>query len=224
MRWNIERRRGPAAELLRAAPAEERCVRLLDLTRPAVILGSSQPEEAVDAGRAAAAGIDVVRRPSGGGAVLVVPGEALWLDVFLPAGDPLWSDDVGIAFHWLGRAWAEALARVGVPARAYDGPMRHTPWSKLVCFAGLGPGEVRHAGSGKKVVGLSQRRTRTHARFQCCALLAWDPAALVALLAGPYPEDAPAEDLAEVATGIGPEREAALIDAFGEVLAQLSQR
>ncbi|HEX6785774.1 MAG TPA: hypothetical protein VF076_01140, partial [Acidimicrobiales bacterium] len=60
-----------------------------------------------------------------------------------------------------------------------------TPWSPLVCFSGLGPGEV-HAG-GRKVVGISQRRTRGWARFQCAAYLRWDPDALVALLAPPRP-------------------------------------
>ena len=227
MRWILECRSGPAAEHLAAPAAEHRLVRLLDLTRPAVVLGSSQPEGTIDAGRAAAAGVDVVRRPSGGGAVLVVPGEAIWADVFLPAGDPLWSADVGVAFHWLGRAWAEALAAVGVPARAYEGPMRNTAWSKLVCFAGVGPGEVLDAASGRKIVGLSQRRTRTHARFQCCALLRWDPAALLALLAVPHPDSshpdsraakASLADLAEVARGAGPDREAALVDAFCDVL------
>ena len=221
MRWNRERRTGPAAEHLAAPAPEHRLVRLLDLSRPAVILGSSQPEATIDAGRAAAAGVDVARRPSGGGAVLVVPGEALWADVFLPAGDPLWNDDVGVAFHWLGQVWAEALAAVGVAADAYQGPMRHTPWSKLICFAGLGPGEVCHAGSRKKIVGMSQRRTRAHARFQCCALLRWEPDALVALLAAAHPEDAPVAALAEVAGGIGQEKGTALVDAFCEVLAQV---
>jgi lipoate-protein ligase A len=221
MQWTFERCSGPAARHLALPAGENRLVRVLELTRPAVILGSSQPEATVDAARAEAAGVDVVRRPSGGGAVLVVPGEALWADVFLPAGDPLWSDDVGVAFHWLGRAWADALTQVGVPVRAYEGPMRHTPWSKLVCFAGLGPGEVLHVPSGRKVVGLSQRRTRAHARFQCCVMLRWDPAALVALLAGPHPEEASAEGLAGVAAGIGPEKEADVVEAFSEVLARV---
>jgi lipoate-protein ligase A len=63
--------------------------------------------------------------------------------------------------------------------------MVRTAWSSLVCFSGLGPGEV-HAG-GRKVVGISQRRTRGWARFQCAAYLRWDPDALVALLAEPRP-------------------------------------
>ena len=48
-----------------------------------------------------------------------------------------------------------------------------TAWSKLVCFAGLGPGEVTVAGA--KVVGMGQRRTRAGALFQCAALLEWAP-------------------------------------------------
>lgn len=217
MPWALEHHIGRAADHLALAPAGVRTLRRFDLLGPAVILGSSQAEAGIDEDRARAAGVEVVRRPSGGGAVLVAPDDVVWIDIYLPAGDRLWHDDVGVAFHWLGRAWVDALVKVGVSARWHDGPMRHTPWSKVVCFAGLGPGEVVDPG-GRKVVGLSQRRTRTHVRFQCAALLRWDPAALVALLAGPHPEGAAAGDLAEVAAGIGPERAEPLLDAFHEVL------
>jgi hypothetical protein len=40
----------------------------------------------------------------------------------------------------------------------------------------------------RKVVGISQRRTRWWARFQCASYLRWDPAGLVRLLASPRPE------------------------------------
>src|SRR5436309_53559 len=82
------------------------------------------------------------RRRRGCAAVLVEPGAAVWIDVTLPSGDPLWDNDVGRAFHWLGAAWAEVLAAGGLPVRWHDGPMRSSPWSDRVCFAGLGPGEV----------------------------------------------------------------------------------
>ena len=39
-----------------------------------------------------------------------MPGEVLWVDVVVPADDPLWDDDVGRATHWLGELWAAALA------------------------------------------------------------------------------------------------------------------
>ena len=44
----------------------------MEASGPAVVLGSTQPEATVDAGAAAAAGLDVVRRRSGGGAVLAL--------------------------------------------------------------------------------------------------------------------------------------------------------
>ncbi|HET7719481.1 MAG TPA: hypothetical protein VFK43_05895, partial [Acidimicrobiales bacterium] len=66
-------------------------------------------------------------------------------------------------------------------ARAHAGPLLTTPWSRLVCFAGLGPGEVTVAGA--KVVGMAQRRTRAGALFQCAALLEWRPERLLDRLA-----------------------------------------
>ena len=77
----------------------------------------------------------------------------------------------------------------------HKGPMRTDRWSRLVCFAGLGPGEVTV--DGRKVVGISQRRTRAGARFQCAALRRWDPGALAALV-GVDPAA-----LEDVAAGVG---------------------
>ena len=54
-------------------------------------------------------------------------------------------------------------------------------WSDVVCFAGVGPGEVT-AGTAK-VAGVAQRRTREGARLHSMAPLSWDPAALLELLA-----------------------------------------
>ncbi len=122
----------------------------------------------------------VVRRRTGGGAVLVRPGEQLWVDVLLPAGDAMWEDDVGRSFHWLGQVWVDALASLGVDSSWHNGPMVCTPWCRQVCFAGIGSGEVTV--DGRKVVGLAQRRTRAGALFQCAALLRWDPDEMVRLL------------------------------------------
>ncbi len=60
--------------------------------------------------------------------------------------------------------------------------------SGRACFAGLGPGEVTIG--GRKAVGISQRRTRAGARFQCVAYERWDPGPLAALLRGCRPEAA----------------------------------
>ncbi len=182
---------------------------VIDVDRPALVLGSAQP--AIDP---PAEDLDVVRRRSGGGAVLVEPGGLLWVDVLVPAGDPRWDADVGRAFLWLGQVWVEALASVGVAGAArHDGSLLRSRWSGAACFAGLGPGEVTAA--GRKLVGLSQRRTRAGALFQCAALLRWEPERLARLLG--IPEAAP--DLADVAAPV-PAPRAALEAAFLAALAR----
>jgi lipoate-protein ligase A len=201
-----------------ARPLGERSIVVLDVARPTLVLGSSQKDDVVDWDRVRRRGAEVVHRRSGGSAVLVEPGAAVWADVTIPAGDPLWDHDVGRAFHWLGAAWAEVLSGAGLNARWYDGPMLRTPWSASVCFAGLGPGEVTV--DGRKVVGLSQRRTREAALFQCCAALRWEPARLLDLLAFDDADRARgAVELADVAVGTGPE-----IDLVKGVIDALASR
>ena len=158
--WTVSTRRAPAAELHALdLPAGGRHVWILEATRPALVLGSTQPDSDADVATCASAGVDVARRRSGGGAVLVGPGECVWVDVLVPRGDPLWHDDVGRATWWLGDAWVAALSAVGVEGcRVHRRGMVPSPWSKVVCFAGLGPGEVVDP-AGSKVVGISQRRT-----------------------------------------------------------------
>lgn len=181
---------------------------------PALALGSAQRAEVVDTDAAARAGVEVVRRRSGGGAVWLAPGEVTWVDVVLPAADPKWVDDVGRSSLWLGEAWVGALADVGVPGgEVHGGPVQRTPWSGLVCFAGLAPGEVLVG--GRKVVGVAQRRSRAGARFQCAVLHRWEPGPLLEVLAlDPGVRDQGRVDLAEVATGIGPVPTGDLVDAL----------
>ena len=120
----------------------------------------------------------------------MVPGEHVWVDVVLPAGDPLADDDVERATWWLGHAWARALrlelvaegagglsadasaVPVGTPAsgqaasgQAASGPavlhqrgVSDRVAGRVACFAALGPGEL--SVDGRKVLGISQRRTR----------------------------------------------------------------
>ena len=170
-RWTVERAAADVFDRHWPQPAVPTAW-VVDVTVEAVVLGSTQPASVV------APGVNAVRRRSGGGAVLVEPGGLVWVDVLVPAGDPLWEVDVGRAFGWLGRAWAGALADAGVGgAEAYDGPLVVNEWSPLVCFAGLGPGEVTV--DGVKVVGRCQRRARAGALFQSAALLDWQPRRLL---------------------------------------------
>ena len=182
--WAFQQVRGSAADLHGLDPLAEaggRRVAVLEVDRPALVLGSTQPDAVVDRGAVDAAGVELVRRRSGGGAVLLVPGDSLWVDVVLPRADRLWDDDVGRATWWLGRAWAAALGDLDLAATVHEAGLVRTRWSSLVCFAGWGPGEV--AVRDRKAVGVASRRSRSGARFQCGLGRTWDPGPLLDLLA-----------------------------------------
>lgn len=145
------------------------------LSRPrTLVLGSSQSKQDVDEARLEANGIELATRRTGGGAVLVGPDDLVWFDVVLPSTDPLWDSDVSRSFDWLGEAVQRALSTLGIDTERHSGSLVSTEWSRQVCFAGLGPGELTI--DGKKVVGMSQRRTRTTSRIQVAILLQWDGA------------------------------------------------
>ena len=154
------------------------------VTSEALVLGSTQhADEVVDRAACSAAGVDVVQRRSGGGAVLLVPGEMTWIDVIVPAGAPGWAADVHAPMRWIGAHLAAVLAPLlaGRAITVHGGGMVQTAWSSLVCFDGLGPGEV--SVDGHKLIGISQRRTRAAARLQCSWYHAYEPDRLTGLLA-----------------------------------------
>lgn len=179
--WLVTTTVGSAASLhQRPIPAEPRPeVWIHDVDRPALVLGSTQPDDVIDGVRAAADDVEVCRRRSGGGIVALAPDAGCWIDVIVPVDSDLWDDDIGRAFEWIGHAWSRAL-QAAIPSLGTDndivvhrGPLVGGAAGRLVCFASLGPGEVSVA--GRKVVGISQRRTRTAARFQCAAIGQWQP-------------------------------------------------
>jgi len=199
--WTVERLAGSASQLhQRDALAETaRRVTLLEVDAPAMVLGSTQPTDVADARAAARRGVDVVRRRTGGGSVHLAPGGHVWIDVVIPADDPLWHDDVATAFDWLGDAWARTLRALGPAGDVNRAAVCHSVLGRLVCFAGLGFGELTV--DGRKAVGLAQRRGRTGAWFQCVVLRSWDVEPYRALL-GPglaAVTDDPAAELDAVA-------------------------
>jgi lipoate-protein ligase A len=180
--WQIQRTAGDAAAFhARDLPVDQRVATFFSVDSPTLVLGSSQRADSVDTGAAEREGIEIVRRRSGGGGVLLWPGEFVWLDLEIPVGDELWSDDVGRSMWWVGELWRGALADLEPSAAVYHGRLARTRWSSDVCFAGAGPGEVLIADS--KLVGISQRRTRLAARFQTMIHLRWRPDVVASLVA-----------------------------------------
>ena len=184
--WQVERRHGSAGELHHLELPTSRAVWELVVDAPALVLGSAQDVATVDVVTAEHRSVAVTRRRSGGGAVLLVPGEHVWVDLVVPAGDPLWVDDVEAATWWLGATWVEALVAAGVERdrlTVHGSGVTDRRLGSVACFAAAGPGEVLC--DGRKLVGISQRRTRHAARFQCVVHRRFDAGVTLGLVADP---------------------------------------
>lgn len=169
-------------------------ISLFTPVQPAIILGSTQERSLINEKACSANKIEIVKRRSGGGVVLLSADSTIWIDVEIPRQHSLWLDDVGDSSLWLGEVFAKELADLSnIALELHRGALIKTAWSSLICFAGRGPGEV-FTQDGRKVVGISQRRTREWARFQCAISLQWKPALLLELLNEPYPTISEIED------------------------------
>jgi lipoate---protein ligase len=173
-----------------------------EVSRPTLVLGSTQPMGLAGSGGMRRREAEVARRRGGGGAVYLEPGDQLWIDAWIPRGDPLWKVDVSAAAEWVGAWWTNALAGVGQhDFVVHSGRSEPGRLGALVCFAGRGPGEVFHG--GRKVVGISQWRARDGALFSSCAYLRWDPAPMLDLaLVDEHVRAELARDLRPVAVGL----------------------
>ena len=168
--------------------------------QPALVLGVGQALDDFDAAACRRAGLPIVRRSSGGTAVLADDG-LLNLDIALPAAHHLSHRDVVRAYAWLGTALARALRHLSWAACAIapEEARRDTaalraderPGATLLlrtCFGGRSPYEVLVA--GRKVVGLCQVRRRTGTLYQVGILLGFDAPRLAGLLRGSAAERA----------------------------------
>lgn len=187
--WRVEHRRGTAQalhDLAVSEPLDGRTVIVQEAVAPALVLGSAQDDRMVDRLRLETAGIELARRRSGGGAVLLRPGDHVWVDLLIGSDDPLWELDVERAAWWVGEAWTAALGlgeRTGVEIHRHGLSDRGA--GRIACFAAVGPGEVTV--DGRKALGISQRRTRLGARFQCIAYRDWQPLLLASLMRADAP-------------------------------------
>jgi len=180
------------------------------VTDPVLVLGRAARDPVINPAGLAAAGVELVRRRSGGGPVLWDAG-LLSLDVVLPPGHRLAARDLALAYRWIGEALAEAIATLDVDCRAVSVAEARTAQARddetarraaRACFGGLSPFEVV-ARDGRKVVGLSQVRRRTGSLFQCGIALDLDAEGLARLLEPDHLEAAAlAAALGTVATGL----------------------
>lgn len=126
------------------------------VTESTLVLGGNQSADVVD--DSIEPMMKLHRRRGGGGLVLLRP-EDLWVDWWIPRGDPRWSHDVRVSSIQVGTWWAEVLrARTRGVVRVHEGALEGEAEFGVVCFAGRGPGEVFV--DERKTVGLTQWRVR----------------------------------------------------------------
>lgn len=138
-------------EALLASAAQAHTLRLYWFAPPCLSLGAHQPLDEVDRAACAAAGVEIVRRPSGGRAVLH-DGELTYALVG-PAVGPVFGDGVLPSYRRIGAALVDCCARLGLAVasgaqgRGVSGPS---------CFGAAAPYEP--LADGAKLAGSAQLR------------------------------------------------------------------
>ncbi len=119
-------------------------------------LGYAQPIGDVDQPRLRARGWDLVRRPTGGRAVLHT--DELTYSVIAPPGEPRTAGTVLESYNRLSAALVEALHKLGLPVEVQDGSQAGGKTPNPVCFEVPSSSEI--TAGGKKLIGSAQARRR----------------------------------------------------------------
>lgn len=156
-----------AADELLADEAERRgglVVRIYDWTTTTVSLGAFQPLAEAEA-CGSIAGLPLVRRPSGGGAI--IHGSDLTYAAAVPKAHP-WGGSPQALYDALHRSMATVLGEMGVEARLHAPSAADPPADAFLCFARRSPGDLVASPAGRapspndpKIMGSAQRRLGT---------------------------------------------------------------
>lgn len=140
--------------VLRAVGAGEQppTLRLYGWQPPCLSLGYGQRSADVDFARATALGWEVVRRPTGGRAILHT--DELTYSVTLPAGHPLAAGSVIESYRRISAALLNALQRLG--AQAVADRQTAAQEAGAVCFET--PSHYEVTVGGRKLIGSAQVR------------------------------------------------------------------
>ncbi len=157
-----------AVDAGRSAPV----FRLYRWSPPCLSLGFSQPYSAAYAAFCTAHGVDVVRRPTGGRAVL--HHIELTYAVAAPLARGPFSEDLQAAYEAICRALVAGLHRLGVAAGISPTPDggHISPVQAIPCFVGPAAGEV--VAEGRKLVGSAMRRVGGSILQHGSILEGWD--------------------------------------------------
>lgn len=202
-----------------SAGAQWPTLRLYDWAPPAISLGQSQRISSVNEAACKTAGVDLVRRATGGLAILHT--DELTYSIALPIAHPLAEGDVMTSYRRIANAIVETLKRLGVRDANADRVAKEDKAKGPVCFEA--PSDYEVVGGGKKLVGSAQWR-RVDGVLQHGSLpLYGDIARVCALLVDAPPAEKVREHAATLRDVLGREvtwDEAALAwqAAFADVL------
>src|SRR5512132_521354 len=183
--------------------------------QPATVsLGYAQLlDDTVDRARCAALGIGLVRRPTGGSAILHEPPEReVTYSVVARAGDFPGADDVLETYRVLGQGLAAGLGRLGVAATLVPLARERRAGAGLPAFCFRRTGAYEIAVGDRKLVGSAQRRQRGAFLQHGSVLLDADPDRIRAV----FPREAdPTSPLTTLAAALGrPPRFDAVVEAL----------
>ncbi len=119
-----------------------------------ISLGQSQRIRTVDEAACSADGVDVVRRATGGLAILHT--DEFTYSISLPIHHPLAEGDVMTSYRRIANAIIETLKRLGVHDAGADTVAKEDKAKGPVCFEA--PSDYEVVGGGKKLVGSAQWR------------------------------------------------------------------
>lgn len=180
------------ALLERARATSEAVLRAYAWAEPTLSLGRNQTARGVyDAERARSCGVAVVRRLTGGRALLHHREVTYSVTAPVRPGESLRE-----SYARINRLLVDGLARLGVRATIAAPPDRAVPPSASPCFERPAAGEL--VVDGRKLVGSAQWRDDGALLQHGSILLADDQPRVVALAARPVPAPVPAATLADV--------------------------
>jgi len=140
--------------LARHSPGDDPVLRLYRWSPYAVSMGHHQREEEFAADRIAARGFDLVRRPTGGRAIL--HSEELTYAVVGSSPSDLFGSTLNECYEAINRALILFLEKLGLRPDVSGGESLAEARG-LVCFRSAGRHELMVA--GRKIIGSAQRRT-----------------------------------------------------------------
>jgi len=130
-------------------------LRLYRWDPPCLSLGYSQPFSDLDQDQLRSSGWDVVRRPTGGRAILHT--DELTYAVIGPKTDPRLEGGLMQSYRRLSKALSESLKILGLPVQVHSGKNPESI-NHPVCFEN--PSDFEITVEGKKIIGSAQARKK----------------------------------------------------------------